>query len=497
VQPGDAVTISASGAVSMGGGWAPGPPEGLAKTCKKIGFPAPNLRCWSLIGRVGEDGTPFYVGNGLLLHASTSGELYLGVNDDQLGDNSGSWTAVVSSPGATEPTMKEPPTTDQAAALSPATKKLIAEEVQRQLEAEQAAAANPQQMEADPAAAPGALDPNERVFVVYSALNETADGQECGLSAGDVITRRRPDTPDANQNVNVLVDSSKSGDCSAGTEFVIAVQDLQDMHNHFQEQIDAGMDELKKNQGKNHMPAADGANVARTEVADGQAKPDPNAEGELQQQEAQANQTEQQITQEVSTVTTQSDSLPVTTPVESPSLASAPAASLPEQLAAQYKLARIGSDSSGYSVVQEGTLLAIQKGGILGVPYSDSTVLSTKYEGGTVKPPNSLLVQGRKSIFGYFSQTQSQGQTTHLFAVGDKVYPSKIEVNLSKDSVTMGIVACDTCNKTDPPTYNKAQVVFKFPNGSLAKASASEVEDTIGQLLAISTDDTQQGQAAQ
>jgi hypothetical protein len=67
----------------------------------------------------------------------------------------------------------------------------------------------------------------------------------------------------------------------------------------------------------------------------------------------------------------------------------------------------------------------------------------------------------------------------------------KIDVNVAKDTVTMGIVACDTCNKTDPPTYNKANVVFQFPKGSLANANAGSVEDTIGQLLSIS-DDTQQ-----
>lgn len=60
----------------------------------------------------------------------------------------------------------------------------------------------------------------------------------------------------------------------------------------------------------------------------------------------------------------------------------------------------------------------------------------------------------------------------------------------------MGIVACDTCNKTDPPTYNKANVVFVFPKGSLAKAGAGEVEDTIGQLLSIS-DDAQQASGDQ
>ena len=94
-----------------------------------------------------------------------------------------------------------------------------------------------------------------------------------------------------------------------------------------------------------------------------------------------------------------------------PAVAQAP--SLQEQLAAQYKLAKMGSDTSGYSVVDAGTLLAIQKGGIMGVPYSDKTVLTTKYEGGTVHGPNAMMTEARKRMFGHFSQTQSEGQTTH------------------------------------------------------------------------------------
>jgi hypothetical protein len=170
------------------------------------------------------------------------------------------------------------------------------------------------------------------------------------------------------------------------------------------------------------------------------------------------------------------------------SLAGAQAPSLQEQLAAQYKIVKMGSDTSGYSVVEKGTLLAIQKGGILSVPYGDQNVLSNKYENGTIKGPSSLGLMGRKSIMGKFGKEQ----TTHLFATGDKVYPMKIDVNVAKDTVTMEIVACDTCNKTDPPTYNKANVVFQFPKGSLANSSVGPVEDTIGQVLSISTDDSQQ-----
>jgi hypothetical protein len=169
--------------------------------------------------------------------------------------------------------------------------------------------------------------------------------------------------------------------------------------------------------------------------------------------------------------------------------ATAQAPTLLEQLSAQYKVVKMGSDTSGYSVVEKGTLLAVQKGGILAVPYSDNTVLSTKYEAGTVHGPSGLAVVGRKSIMGRFGKEQQ----THLFAVGDKVYPSKIDVNVAKDSVTLTIVACDTCNKTDPPTYNKANVVFQFPKGSLASATAGQVEDMIGQLLAVSSEDSAQG----
>ena len=174
-------------------------------------------------------------------------------------------------------------------------------------------------------------------------------------------------------------------------------------------------------------------------------------------------------------------------------LVHAQAVSLQEQLAAQYKLAKMGSDTSGYSVVEEGTLLVIQKGGLIGVPYSDTSVQSDKYEGGVVKAPNAMLSKG----IGFGMKKFGKEQTTKLFAKNDKVYPTKIDVNLEKDQVTIGIVACDTCNKTDPPTYNKANVIFVFPKGSLATASAGQVEDTIGTLLSISSDDAKQGDSGE
>ena len=184
----------------------------------------------------------------------------------------------------------------------------------------------------------------------------------------------------------------------------------------------------------------------------------------------------------------------------------AQAPTLQEQLAAQYKVAKMGSDSSGWSIVEEGTLLSLQKGGIKGSPYKTSFTRSATFQDGTVHaaadPASGKASDMQKKLCGVFKKCPTtpdavnDEQTTKLFAKGDKVYPTKIDVNLDKDQVIMGIVACDTCNKTDPPTYNKANVVFVFPKGSLAKVGAGEVEDTIGQLLSIS-DDAQQASGDQ
>jgi hypothetical protein len=171
------------------------------------------------------------------------------------------------------------------------------------------------------------------------------------------------------------------------------------------------------------------------------------------------------------------------------SRASAQAVSLQEQLDAQYKLVKMGADSSGAAVIEAGTILNIKKGGILGVPYSDQSILSTKYESGTVHSPNALVSKGLGWGLGKIGKTQ----TTQFFQTSTKVYPSKVTVNLPKDQVVISIVDCDSCNNVDPKTFYKADVVFQFAKGSLATTNAAQVEDTIGGLLAIDNSSDDQG----
>jgi hypothetical protein len=164
---------------------------------------------------------------------------------------------------------------------------------------------------------------------------------------------------------------------------------------------------------------------------------------------------------------------------------------LGDQLSAQYNLVKMGADSSGAAVVEAGTILVVKKGGILGVPYSDQSYTPTKYQDGTVHSPNAV---GQKVLGGFMKKVANKDLNTKFFQVNDKVYPSKIVVNAEKDQVVMGIVACDSCNNTDPKTFYKTDVVFQFAHGQLAQMSAPQVEDVIAGLLAIDNSSDQGGQ---
>ncbi len=155
--------------------------------------------------------------------------------------------------------------------------------------------------------------------------------------------------------------------------------------------------------------------------------------------------------------------------------------SLEDQLKAQFTMVKMGADTGGAAVVEPGSVLVIKKGGILSVPYGDTNVMPTRYQDGTVHSPNNAVMKGIGFGLGKLGKTQ----TTRLMQVGEKVYPTRIAVNLPKDQVSMSIVACDSCNNTSPTTFYKADVIFQFAKGSLATISPSQVEDTIAALLAF------------
>src|SRR5262249_51665279 len=112
---------------------------------------------------------------------------------------------------------------------------------------------------------------------------------------GDVI-KRASDTPDDDNNLEVRVLASKKDSCAVGKQVAVSLDDLQEMHNHFREQISGGMQELAKKNGTGGLPKAPDTGTKEGEVA--APAPDSSAAKALKDQQSDADKTEVDVKQE-------------------------------------------------------------------------------------------------------------------------------------------------------------------------------------------------------
>jgi hypothetical protein len=144
----------------------------------------------------------------------------------------------------------------------------------------------------------------------------------------------------------------------------------------------------------------------------------------------------------------------------------------------------MGADGGGLTVVDPGTVLDIQKGGLLGVAPQITIFCPAKFQDNDLKAPNGFCAAMVK-------------QNSRFLQVGEKVYPLKIDVNVEKDKVSIQVVECDSCNGVQQPSFYKSEVVFQFSKGSLRTPNVSQIEDTIGMVLAIDSGGDSQQQNSQ
>lgn len=95
VHAGDVLHIRAKGEWMYTPGDYHGP-EGHPRYAAPSFYPLPGVRGGALLGRVGEDGDPFYVGRRATWPVDRDGTLYLRIDDDVLSDNDGFVTVEVS-----------------------------------------------------------------------------------------------------------------------------------------------------------------------------------------------------------------------------------------------------------------------------------------------------------------------------------------------------------------------------------------------------------------
>lgn len=212
--------------------------------------------------------------------------------------------------------------------LTPAMKEMIANEVKNQLAVEKAEAQqNAQNQEPDPSSSGIAQllsDKQTHVFVVGSSLDVVdASGNQCALSDGDVLNMAAPAAPDVD-SVDLVVMASKGGrECPKSDTVTVALADLQDMQNHMRETIDQGLQELQAKQGTGGLPTAPPAADAPpvdAGIAKDAPPPDPNGAAEVNQEMADADQAEKEVTDEA-----QQETGPSTPPPDAPPPAQSPA----------------------------------------------------------------------------------------------------------------------------------------------------------------------------
>ena len=201
---------------------------------------------------------------------------------------------------------------DSQPQLSKEVKDALADEVKEQIAADKSAAENPKKASgssghalATPAVIllplmfaasgggdteemPPALYPEFRYFVVATDLDlSPAVDKECPLTQGDVIYATS-DQPDENNNVDVIVKSSKKDDCAVGTKGPVDANDLQEMYNQFRVSLEAGLKSLAE---KPERTDSSSSGYPHYRGRSPGAYPRHHVDSDLQQQQKDADQT--------------------------------------------------------------------------------------------------------------------------------------------------------------------------------------------------------------
>jgi hypothetical protein len=180
--------------------------------------------------------------------------------------------------------------------ITPKLRAAVAEEVRQELAAENAVANDQARPEVQQL--PEILQPRH-VFLVNSLLNVYTEHGNCALTAGDLIVLVNA-TDSYAETPLLTVASSKSGDCPAGAQVQVVLQDLQEMDNNLRAQMDNAVAKLHADQGQGGLPAAPQSAIApppRPAIDGAPGIPEPGVSTMLDREQQQASQAETGVVQ--------------------------------------------------------------------------------------------------------------------------------------------------------------------------------------------------------
>ncbi|HEY2393582.1 MAG TPA: hypothetical protein VGK22_20580 [Candidatus Angelobacter sp.] len=151
--------------------------------------------------------------------------------------------------------------------------------------------------------------------------------------------------------------------------------------------------------------------------------------------------------------------------------------SIQEQLEAQYPLAKM-TTKGGCTVTNPETGLALQKAGPAALPQRSSSLMcASHYRNGNFTKPGFKCT--------YFLNMTKQELVT--LEKGDKVFPTKLEVDKDDVKVSFGYCSGD---QGQAAAYT-GQVIIEFPKDSLKAASVAQIEDKMAEVLSADSGDQQ------
>ncbi len=189
---------------------------------------------------------------------------------------------------AEQQSQQAPPPADGSSAITPQTKQLVAQEVNRQVRQEAFEAQQNAHNVEPPAGAGGVVaelnDRQAHAFVVGSDLDLVdASGRRCMVSEGDVVAVVSPAKADTSTADAVVLASKGGEECQRSVRVQVALNDVQEMQNHMREAIDQG---LASSNAAKSVPSV------TPEFAQAGPPADPNAAQEIEQQQQLAAATE-------------------------------------------------------------------------------------------------------------------------------------------------------------------------------------------------------------